>query len=969
MFEMKPLAVAVRAAAIGLAPALMAMPMVAQAGDAGGITEEIVVTGSRIQRTNLESSSPVTQLDAEQIQITGTTRIEDVLRTMPQVTLDQDSGQSIESDGVATLQLRNLGNSRTLVLVDGKRLPIQSPTATESGADLNFIPGALVERVEILTGGASSTYGSDAVAGVVNFIMMDDFEGVKLDYQGSIYRHDNDGNVTADRSAESGFAFKDGEVSDGEIRDMTFMIGGNVNEGRGNITAYATYRDIEAVTQDQRDYSACALGGATSTCAGSGTSAFGTFLSGLVPAGFPDVNVVGNEFVPDSAANLYNFAPPSYYQRPDERYTLGAFAHYEMSEQVTAYTQLMFMDNRTVAQFAPAGLFFDFGVDIRCDNPLLSAQQTGVLGCTAPDDVIEDVYIGRRNVEGGPRFGDLRHTTYRGVFGLRGEINETWRYDMSYQYAEVDMRNRNGNYTSTARIANALNVLPDANGQPVCQSVVDGSDPACVPWNIFTTGGVTPDQTAYFASSYFERGTTDQSVFNAYVQGSLGDYGIQLPWTETGVEVVLGYEQREENLVYQPDDAATAGEVGGLAAALVPVNGGYEVQEFFAEASIPILEGMPLADYVSVDLGYRYSDYDTVDQADTYKIAASWTITQDIRLRGSFQRAIRAPNIVDLFQPVQGNLFSMTDDPCGNVNPATGLSGRGFTFGQCAQSGVSQAVWDAGGPADSPADQYNTVTGGSTDLEPEESDTYSFGFVFTPGFLPELTLSADYYDIEVQQAIAFIEQETTLLQCIENNQFCDKVFRGPADTLWLGNASPTNGISALSQNIGFFRVKGVDLEASYTFDIADLGSINLATTMGWIDSWEQEEYDGAGVVDCEGVYGGACGPPLPDFRNRFTATWVTPWDALVTATWRHIGEVDQIQTNVPVDIDAQDYFDLAGIWNVTDFAALRAGVNNVMDEEPPITDNGSTLRNNGNTYPGVYDHLGQYWFLGVSFQF
>jgi outer membrane receptor protein involved in Fe transport len=563
---------------------------------------------------------------------------------------------------------------------------------------------------------------------------------------------------------------------------------------------------------------------------------------------------------------------------------------------------------------------------------------------------------------------------------MRGDINETWRYDVSWQYAEVDMRNRNGNYVDTAKIARALDVdiddRLDEDGNPVdpatfgtlvCASVIDESDPDCVPWNIYTQGAVTPDQTAYFASSYFERGTTDQRVFNAYVQGSLGDYGIKFPWTESGIELVVGFEQREENLEYNPDDASRAGAVGGITAALVPVDGGYTVDEFFTEASVPLIEGAPLVEALTIDLGYRYSDYDTDVDADTYKVAASWTINSDIRLRGSYQRAIRAGNIVELFQPLNGILWSADNDPCSGVNPATGLSALGYTFEQCARSGVSQAIWDAGGPLDSPAAQYNGVTGGDPNIEPEESDTYSFGFVATPSFVPGLTVSADWYDIKVEDAIFQIEPLTTLTQCIEDNVFCEKVHREQLfGTLWLGNASATNGVETFYENIASFRVKGVDVEASYDLQLGDMGSLTFSTLFGWVDSFEQEEYDGAGVLECAGFYGGACQTPLPEYRNHLTVTWATPWNAVVNMTWRYVGEVEQIDSSTPVDQGEVSYYDLAGTWQITDNVSVRGGVNNIFDKEPELSDNGVTLRNNGNTYPGIYDHLGQYLFLGMS---
>jgi outer membrane receptor protein involved in Fe transport len=936
----------------------------AQGAPSGDQIEEITVTGSRIVKANLASASPVVQLDAEQLEFSGATRVEDVLGSMPQVYLDQSSGQSIESEGTATMQLRNLGVSRTLVLVNGKRLPISSPSSDESGPDLNFVPMQLVERVEILTGGASSTYGSDAVAGVVNFIMMDDFEGVKLDYQLAGYRHDNDGNPQATSTLSKGFAVPTGTSSDGDISDVTLIVGGNLGDGRGNITAYATKRDIDPVLQGDRDYSVCANTVADTgalSCGGSATNGAGSFY--FSNDGFTDIYFVdGDQFVPGVGA-LFNFAAPSYYQRPDERYTLGAFAHYEMDEHAELYSEMMFMDNRTVAQFAASGIFFNT-LDFNCGNPLLSAQQKDVVGCTGmPDDTIVQTIFGRRNVEGGPRRGDLRHTTFRILGGLRGDINETWRYDASYQFAEVDMRNINSNYVDVARADQALDVNPDG-------TCVDPSG-NCVPWNLWQEGGVNADQTGFFNQTYNENGQTDQEVISAYVQGSLGDYGIKFPTAENGIEMVFGYEHREENLSYQPSDNAKAGEVGGLGAALVAVDGGYKVDEVFVEASIPLLEGASFAEEVLLDLGYRYSDYDPSGQTtDTFKFAGSWAFNSDVKLRGSYQRAVRAPNIIDQFQPQQGNLFAMARDPCNKANPGDTTSISGFTFEECARSGVSQAIWDQGGPANSPAQQYNTLIGGSLLLTPEESDTYSFGVVLTPRFIDGLVLSVDWYDIDVQDAITEIEPETTLLQCIQTGNFCDLVRRGQNDSLWLGLASATSGVSALSQNIGFFRVKGIDAEVTYNFDVGDMGSVSLNNVTGWIDSWQQEEFVGAGIQQCEGVYGASCGPPTVELRNRFQAIWVTPWEVSLNLAWRHIGSVDQIGAEAPpTTLDSQNYFDLSGTWAATDWLQVRAGVSNLLDEEPPFVPQGVTARENGNTYPGAYDALGQYWFFAASVEF
>lgn len=930
--------------------------------------EEVVVTGSRIQRANLVTSSPVQQLDAEQIAFTGVTRVEDALAALPQISLDQSSGQAIESIGTATLELRGLGSSRTLVLMNGRRLPTNSPNDTESGADINFIPRALVERVEVLTGGASSTYGADAVAGVVNFIMIDDFEGVKFDYQYSGYRHDNSGNLVSRAAEDAGFDFARSTSTDGDTHDLSLIIGGNLEDGRGNITGYATYRDIQGIVQADRDYSACAVRSGL-FCLGSATNETGSFY--FENDGFSDIyNVQGSDF----AAGLgpgYNFAPPSYLQRPDERWNLGVMGHYDLNENIEAYAEFMFMDTRSITQFGPSGIFFNT-MDLNCGNPLLSDAQRATiafqgefdddgnpLGCVDPvgdpNQRVETIF-GRRNVEGGPRFGDLRHSTFRTLFGVRGDINESWSYDASFQYAEVDMRNRNGNYISVARANNALDVAPDGT----CLNSDGGN---CVPWNIFQTGGVTQDAVDYINQQYFERGTTDQLVLQGYIQGNIDEW--TLPSAESGLSIVLGLEYRDEGLTYQPDDAAIAGQVGGLGAALVPIDGDYHVTEFFTEASVPLVEGASWAESLVLDLGYRYSKYQpSGEDTHTYKAAVGWQIVPDIKVRASYQRAVRAPNVVDQFQPVQGTLFAMDEDPCGGV--VNGVSARGFTFEECARSGVSQAVWDAGGPADSPAAQYNSIIGGTTELVPEESDTYIAGFVWTPGFIEDLTLSLDYYDIKVTDAIDTIGEETTLLQCIENNQFCDRVKRGQNDTLWLGLASSTNGIDALTQNIGFFQTKGLDIEITYTLGIGDAGTLLFNNVYGYVAEWNQQEFPGSEVQACEGLYGGSCVLPLPEHANRFSVSWATPWNVMLNLNWRFLDGVDQTQTSNPIDIDSQNYVDLAAEWKASENIALRFGINNLLDEAPPFVPQGVTARENGNTYPGIYDPLGTYWFASVT---
>uniref|UniRef100_UPI003F6D81F8 TonB-dependent receptor plug domain-containing protein n=1 Tax=Congregibacter sp. TaxID=2744308 RepID=UPI003F6D81F8 len=952
MLHKKPLTMAV-SAAVGAAFSMGMAPVNAQDEQ---LVEEVVVTGSRIQRANLVSSSPVTQLDSEQLRLTGLTRVEDALAAIPAISLDQSSGQAIEATGIATLQLRNLGSQRTLVLMNGRRLPAGSPSASSNAADINMIPGQLIERVEVLTGGASSTYGADAVAGVVNFIMMDDFEGIKIDFQAGQFRADNDGSPVGRAAERAGQPFATGTATDGDQYDMTMIMGGNFDNGRGNATAFVTYRDIEGVTQVTRDTSACPVRAVNGDCLGSGTNQSGSWIFAATPGNF---RTEGNEFL-EGRGPGFNFAAPSYSQRPDRRTTIGTFAHYDINENVEAYTELMFMDTKSITQFGPSGVFFQTFDDLNCDNPLLSAQQLGITGCTSPEDRWTGT-LGRRNVEGGPRRGAQRHSTYRGVFGLRGDINDSWRYDVSYQYAEVDMANRNTNYVDINRVEEQLNAVLLDDGSIGCES----GNPECVPYNVYQTGGVTDEATAYFSQEVYETGRNTQEVLMGYVQGSLGDYGITSPFAENGIELVVGAEYREESLQYDLSDNAKRGEAGGFGVP-VPVDGRYDVNEIYFEASVPLVEDVALVQSLVLDVGYRYSDYSTGTTTDTYKLAASWDINDDIKVRGSYQRAVRAPNIVDLFSPATTGLYAMDRDPCNKANPGDSVSLSGYSFEQCARSGVTQAIWDLGGPEDSPAAQYNSTGGGSTDLEPEEADTYSVGAIWQPSFVEGLQLSVDYYEIEITGAIQGVAPETTLLQCIETGDpaFCDLVNRGLNDSLWLGQASPTNGINAASTNIGFLRVEGVDVEVNYNFDIGDMGTVNIANIAGFVMAYDQEEYPGAGVIDCAGVYGGACSIPTPDLKNRFQATWATPWNVNANIIWRHVAGTSQEFTDVPNDIDDYNYFDIAATWAVTDTATLRFGINNVLDEDPPFVYQGVTARENGNTYPGIYDPLGQYWFLG-----
>ena len=949
----------------GSLPLIASQSVVAQEGEEAVELEEITVTGSRIPARNLISSSPVTTVSSEEITFQGITRVEDMLNRLPQVYAGQTSTQANGATNTATVDLRGLGSVRTLVLVNGRRLSSGSPLQGGLGADLNQVPSALVERIEVLTGGASATYGSDAVAGVVNFITKTDFEGVAFDYQYSFYQTANDDSEVIGLSQDAGFDIPGTDVTDGFTTDISLTIGANSSDGAGNVTMYANYRDTHTVLSGYRDWNNCALGGDAGSfaCGGSSTLPQGRFTDFGVntPDSF-DFIVAGTDFQVRQG-ELYNYQPPNHLQRPDERRTVGALGHYNFNDSLEVYGEVSFMDDKSNAQIAPSGAFFITNT-LPCGNPLLSAQQfdqlCGQFGLTTADTQL--VYIGRRNVEGGFRANDTRHTSNRMVFGVRGEINDAWSYDAHLNTSAVTIAQTYLNDLSTERVVRALNAVDDGNGNIVCQSVVDGSDPNCLPWNVFETGGVQPGDPVldYLIKGLFASGEVETDMVSGFVTGDLGQYGISLPTADTGLQVVGGYEYRQEKIRYTPDDGFQSGDGAGQGGATEPVDGSFAVKEFFFEAQLPLFEGYDLAQSVNLNLGYRYSDYNTDKETDTYKAAFDWSFNDQIRLRASLQRAVRAGNLRELFQPQGLNLFDMSEDPCGPAMTAP--------LDQCVNNtGLPAALY--GNPGlDSPANQYNFLQGGNPLLEPEESDTVSFGGIWSPAFLDGLTVSIDYFNIEITGAIDIVPQTFTLDQCLATGDaaFCDNVVRAPASgSLWAG----INGwIVGTNINIGKFEREGVDVQIGYTTPIGDMGDLDFSLIGTSLLTADTQPTPASSVVECKGLWGHQdCDGAFAEWQHVFRTTWATPWDVDVSLLWRYTSSVDD-ESNVGANWDSYSWFDLAGTWQLTDSTRLRVGVNNFTDEDPPISSNAGIIPGNGNGWPSVYDGLGRYIFMGISLE-
>jgi outer membrane receptor protein involved in Fe transport len=340
-------------------------------------------------------------------------------------------------------------------------------------------------------------------------------------------------------------------------------------------------------------------------------------------------------------------------------------------------------------------------------------------------------------------------------------------------------------------------------------------------------------------------------------------------------------------------------------------------------------------------------------------------VNADVKFRASYQRAVRAPNVRELFLPQGLNLFDMDQDPCTTSpdgNPPTA------TLEQCLRTGITPETYN--NINDSFAGQYNFLQGGNPNLEPEESDTYSFGVVFSPRFIEGLTLSVDYFSIEIEKGINNLSPEFILDECLAGNDaLCANVQRGPLGDLWLGSGPEAGRVIALNDNLAIEEVQGWDVIADYSLQLGDMGMMTFNNTMSIIDTWDQQELEGAPVIDCKGVWGGACGFPTPDFRNNLRATWISPFGLTASVMWRHITGVDALGAGL--DMDEADFFDIAGNYEFNENMVVRLGINNVTDEEPPQPGGnaGPSLQGNGNTFPGMYDALGRYMFVGATFKF
>jgi outer membrane receptor protein involved in Fe transport len=988
------------------------VPALAQDQEAAADTvDTVVVTGSRIRSANLEGTTPVTQVTSQDIATQGVTRVEDLVNQLPQAFAAQNANVSNGATGAATINLRGLGSPRTLVLIDGRRMPYGS--VTNSAPDINTIPAAIIERVDVLTGGASAVYGSDAVAGVVNFITKKDFEGVQIEGQYGFYQHNNSyggpgvqklRDVIAGRAATNPaqFALPDDNVTDGYGKSISFMMGLNSADGRGNITAYAGIDDQDQVLERDRDYSACSLNVTVLTngapapsfsCGGSSTAFPGRMSDfggndnsndgpdGLpgTPDDVPDTNPLPSyNFTPlagggfrnfNGGLDQYNFGPSNHYLRPSRRYNLGAMGHYELNDHADVYAQLMYTNYRSVAQIAPGGIFVGDQSTINCGNPFMSAALKTAIGCDVDPAADESVpmIIGRRNVEGGGRQNSFRNAMFRGVVGVRGDISPMWQYDVSAQFSSTSANTETLNYFVKDRMKRALDVVVGPGGVPTCRSVIDGTDTNCVPYNFFDP---TTDKTAalaYMQAPGIQTGTIDQEV---YIGQVTGDLGWTIPSATESIKMAAGAEYRRDSLVNNVDALQSSDQLSGAGGATIGISGSTKVVDLFTEISVPLVQDKPGFDQLALDAAYRYSDYGDIT-TDTYKVGLDWAPVQDVKFRGSFQRAVRAANVVELFTAQGFNLFDADGDPCGAQAPNPNA-----TAAECIATGMPASAYHSGA-LDSPAGQYSFLQGGSLTLTPEESDTNTFGVILQPRFLPKFTMSVDWFNIKIDNTISTIGANVTWDACYTSGDpvACARIQRDPTTgALWIGDGHVVD----LNTNIGSLETTGYDVNINYSaLEIGPAGSLNFSLTGTYLEELVTDPGSpGTAPFDCAGKFSSSCaagtaGVPSPRWRHHARVGWQTPWPLDVSLTWRYFSEVSQFGvTAARIDrvLDAQSYFDLAGNWAITDKASVLVGINNVLDEDPPLSGSVGTT-GNGNTYPQLYDALGRFIFVRAKVSF
>jgi outer membrane receptor protein involved in Fe transport len=937
---------------------VLSAPALAQAEEEESAASQVAqldtvsVTGSRIAALDYESSSPLTTVSAEDLQATGGSTLEESLNQLPQLGLGANkTNAGWGGTGQATLNLRGLGPQRNLVLLDGRRL---QPSTTDNVVDINSIPSALIEDVEIISGGASAVYGSDAIAGVVNIRLKDDFEGIRFDSQFSQYAE-----------------------GDGDTTDLALTFGGNFADGRGNAVLSLSWTDRQGVDYMAREFSRKNPGG-TDFRIQTGAYEFGANLPsqaavdqvfaqygaapGRVPVttttylGFNDdatlflanktpFNWRGSDtLLHDAGTQLNNLNQDSLIQVPLERHTAFGRARFHLTDDVEAYGQFSWSNLQSYVA-AEAG---NTSINVPVGNPFIPDDLRTILASRA--DPNADFTLHKRFGEAGPRTFERDFDTWQFVVGAKGRLdalNGTW--DVYASKGRTSVSETSNGAVVTQSLNNLVNAVD--GGASLC----DGG------YNPFGLTTLSDSCRRYLVATTHSRTIFEQEVLEANLQGGLFD----LPAGEVRFAAGLGW--RRNSYDFQPDRLLQQGDVVGLPAKGAS-GGSTSVKELYVEALVPVLYDAPLAHSLDVGLAYRYSDYDLSGGVDTYKADFTWALVEDFRLRGSYQRAVRAPSVGELYVAAQtesngyGLVVNGQGDQCEAGSPLRTGANAAAVEALCLAQGVPAAL--LGGYIDTQRESLATIAG-NTSLRPETADTYTFGLVWSPhgtGF----SVAADWFDIKVADVIGTLTSAQVLASCFNqdaanpgyaaSNFYCQQIQRN-------ATTGRIDNIFKPTYNMGSLHTRGVDLQLDWHHALGNGASLRASSVLSWVDRYEVQTLKGGVVYDYAGIVG-----------------YVPEWKAVsqlrygqgafgAGLRWRYIGaqqhssKVTNPASTTP-GVDAYHYFDLFGDWTPNDIITLRAGINNLLDKAPPQV--GGTV---GVTDANTYDIFGRQYFVGLTAKF
>jgi outer membrane receptor protein involved in Fe transport len=983
----------------GVAILSVAAPAMAQ-----NTLEEVTVTGTRIAKPDAVSTSPITTVTAETLEQLNTVNLESQLRQLPQFLPGSTEFINNGNPGAATINLRGLGSNRTLVLMDGKRLP---PFGTSGAVDINLIPAPIIERIDIVTGGASAVYGSDAVSGVVNFITKKDFEGVEVGANISQYGEGDGQVVSASMTAGSAFADDRGSaiISFGYTK-RDEVLQGDRPYSNFNLFAADGYRYAGNWYQYSSDIFGAdrRLG---SSNAGTSRAAIRNAAGGFSTRHFtPDGNLVPTAGLGQYAPNAsFNYNPYNYFQVPQERWQAFASAEYDISDSVRAYGRVFAVNSSVPTQLASSAFFggstSTFKVNL--DNPFLTAAQRTALitaynneaafpiagqpahgvfdPAAAPGTQLVTVNgLRRRLIELGPRVGISESKTLQLTAGVEGDIGDSgWTWDVSAQWGRVSRFDGTENDVSIARARNAIIAIQTPDGI----KCVSGGE--CAPVNIFSgngapyrdtgipmTGAISQAGLDYIRASYYSSQTTEAHAASASVAGELGAF--KLPTADAGLGLAFGLDWNENISVYRPDDLTQFGGAMGQGGTSPPLKGRVDSTELFAEAYLPLVTGKTGIQNLALDLGVRFSDTNLAGSFETWKAGLEYTPVEGYRFRTMLQKAVRAPNIGEQFAPLSFGLTEVRTDPCAGSAPVTNAALRAKCI---AQGAPAAQIGSIGPPA---AQQAGSIGGGAValgiQLVPEEADTFTIGLQASPAFLPGFSASVDYYKIEIAGGIGSYGAQEVLDNCFNRDisEFCSLVRRNSLGEL----EGDGFGIVQAVRNLSTINAEGIDYAFSYDFDVGDFDfGLGIAGTHTLDSSFKSSP--ASPVIECQGVYGDTCGNPTAEDRINLSAT--VGWKSLsATVFVRHLSAVDvQERADDPDQtgrsiyliekIPAVQYVDLSLQWRWNDALKVTLAAQNLLDEEPTIVGNIPGGNTAPNAYVDIYDPLGPKYSLGVTYKF